>query len=407
MIAAIERLTGVGVKQQMPMVLMGAGHGATHWIAGVFYILLPFITRDLSLTYAEAGFLATIFHLSAFGANFLSGALVDVTGRRIRFMVLSLVVGAAALLVCGAATGYLLVALMVVLIGATNNLWHPPAIAYLSELFPANRGYALSVHALGANLGDAVAPLAAGAMLVWMSWQGTAAVNALPVFAVAAIIAFALLAKDKPVHEGGAGIALGDYFSGVGELVRNRAVVGLCLMAGFRSMSQMGLLVFLPLYLAYVLEVGPFLMGVAVAALQVGGMIAAPLAGAWSDRVGRRPVVMAGLSVTTVLIVLLTLTDNEVLFISGVAVMGFCMYAARPVIHSWMMDLTPPSMSGSATSLMFGAQSALTAIIMTAGGFAADTWGLTVVFYILAAIMLVANVLVVMLPHHDPATTTP
>jgi len=71
------------------------------------------------------------------------------------------------------------------------------------------------------------------------------------------------------------------------------------------------------------------------------------------------------------------------------------------VVHSWMMDLTPQAMAGSATSVMFGSQSLLSGAAPLAGGLIADTWGLAVVFYALAGTMLVANVLVYLLPHHD------
>ena len=189
------------------------------------------------------------------------------------------------------------------------------------------------------------------------------------------------------------------------ELLRDKAVLGLCLMAGFRTMTQNGLLVFLPLYLANVLDVGPFLMGVALMAMQVAGMIAGPIAGAWSDRVGRRPVVLAGLTVATAVIAALTLAGSGPPFIAGISVLGFALFAARPVIHSWLMDLTPPRLGGSATSVMFGTQSGLSVLVAPIGGLIADAWGLAAVFYGLAGTMLVANVLVALLPHHDPRAT--
>ncbi len=403
MIAAIERLTGLERKGQGIVFLVGLGHGGTHWIAATVYLLLPFITRDLGLTYAEAGALVAVFHISAFAANFGSGLMVDISGRRVVFQVVSLALGAAALLACGIAQGVLWLALMVAVIGATNNLWHPPAISFLSEHFPRQRGYALSIHALGANLGDALAPLAAGALLVWLSWRGTASIGALPVFAVALLTAMMLMPLDKPgIRKDRQGLGLAKYMAGLKGLLRDRSILHLSLLAGFRTMAQMGLMVFLPLYLADVVGMGPFMMGVTVMALQIGGVCASPVAGAWSDRVGRRPVVLAGLSVTTVMIVILTLIDDETLFIAGVAVMGFAMYAARPVIHSWMMDLAPPEVAASATSVMFGVQALFTAIMVTGGGAVADRWGLEAVFYLLALSMLVANVLVYLLNDNGP-----
>ena len=406
MIAAIERFTGLRWAGQRPAFLVGLGHAGTHWIAATFYLLLPFITADLGLSYAEAGALVAVFHVSAVAANFASGLIVDVTGRRVVFQVASLVVGGGALLAFGLGGHMAMLTVLVALIGAANNLWHPAAIAFLSQHYPDNRGYALSIHALGANIGDAVAPLAAGALLVWFTWKGAASVAALPVLAAAALIAFMLLPRDTDgAQEARRGMGLGEYFSGLVELLRDKAVLGLCLMAGFRTMTQNGLLVFLPLYLADVLGVGPFLMGVALMAMQVAGMIAGPIAGVWSDRVGRRPVVLAGLTVATAVIAALTLAGSGPLFIAGISVLGFALFAARPVIHSWLMDLTPPRLCGSATSVMFGTQSGLSVLVAPVGGLIADTWGLAAVFYGLAGTMLVANVLVALLPHHDPRAT--
>ena len=53
MIAAIERLTGLEWKGQGTVFLVASGHGGTHWIAATFYLLLPFITRDLGRDVVE------------------------------------------------------------------------------------------------------------------------------------------------------------------------------------------------------------------------------------------------------------------------------------------------------------------------------------------------------------------
>ena len=111
-------------------------------------------------------------------------------------------------------------------------------------------------------------------------------------------------------------------------------------MSAFRSTTQAGLLMFLPLYLANVIAATPLMMGLTLAAMQIGGMIASPVAGL-PDRVGRRPVVLDGLTVSTVTVVALTLIGSDLIFIAGVAVLGFALYAVRPVVHSWMMDPTP------------------------------------------------------------------
>ncbi len=393
-----DRITPFRPAGHAPIVLVGLGHGATHWVAMTFYVLLPFINKDLGLSYAEAGALVSVFHIASLAANFGSGPVVDMTGRRVLFQIASLLVGAAALLGFGFAGAFAWFAVLAGFIGATNNLWHPAAISYLSSRYPGNRGYVLSIHALGANLGDAVAPVAAGAMLVWFSWPVTATLNTIPVFLVAGSLVL-LLAGDRPGAAGGApGMGFGEYFRGLARVVRNRAVVGLCAMAGLRTMAQNGLLVFLPLYLIDVLEVSPITMGITLAAMQAGGIVAVLLAGALSDRIGRRPIVMAGLGASTAIIAGLTMLGGGPLYIAGVALLGFTLYAIRPVVHSWMMDLTPPRLGGSATGLMFGTQAALSMAVPVLGGLVADRWGLSSVFYLLAAFMLAANLTAALLP---------
>ena len=402
--SSAETTSKFRLKNQAPIYLMGLGHGATHWIAMTFTILLPLLTKDLGLSYTEAGLLVSILHISSVAANFGSGVVVvDVTGRKVIFQILSLVVGAFALAVFGVTSLYIILAAMVALIGATNNLWHPPAIAFISERYPDHRGYALSIHATGASLGDMIAPSLVGVLLISFTWQGAAAISTLPVFVVVLVFLIYLMPKDRPAP----GVArktmgFGDYLGGLAILVRSRAVLGLCLMASFRSTAQVGLVMFLPLYLYNVLEVSPWLMGLAITGMHLGGVIVSPIAGTLSDKVGRRPVVMAGLTATTIIIVLLPLIPSATMFVVAVSVLGFVMYAVRPVIHSWMMDLAPTEVRASATSLLFGTQAALSVLMPLIGGWVADTYGLTEVFYVIAAIMLIANVTVVLLPRPKP-----
>ena len=397
----VQRLTGLQWRQQGPAVLVGMGHGATHWVMGTFYLLLPFIAKALHLSYTEAGLLVSTVHISSFATNIFSGALVDVTGRRVPILVASLTVGALALASFGMADGVLGLLPLVVLIGCTNNMWHPAAISYISRRFPQQRGYALSIHALGANSGDALAPMAVGVALVWLSWPQAATAACVPTLAVALLLFLALPRQsnsERAQSSAGEGMDLATYFKGLTTLLCDRAVLSLCLVAALRTMTQAGLLAFLPLYLANGLGAGPVMLGLALAAMQSAGVVAAPVAGAWSDRVGRRPIVLAGLTASTVVIAALMFLGHLATFVVGIAVLGFVLFAVRPVIHSWMMDLTPANLGGSATSLMFGSQAILATSAPIIGGMIADGWGLGAVFYFLASGLLAANLALVLLP---------
>ena len=391
------------IQGQTTILLTSLGHSGTHWSAATFYLLVPFIAKDLGLTYSQAGLFVALFHSGALVANFSSGLLTDITGRRVLLQFISLAVGSLALMAFGFTSHYVVLCAMVLLIGATNNLWHPPAISYLSSHYPKSRGYALAIHGLGANIGDAVAPLVAGVLLLSFTWQGTAVANSIPILVVAGVLLIYLMPHDGPSADGiRRGMGLRDYFTGMLSVIKERAVLGLCLMTGLRAVAQTGLLAFLPLYLANVMEIGPLWMGVTLMGMQVGGMIATPMAGILSDRIGRRSVVVAGLSSTTILIIALTFVTNDIAYIVGVSVLGLSLYAVRPVVQSWMLDLTPDRLGGSATSLMFGVQSGLAIIMPIIGGIIADAYGLKAVFYFIAAAMLAANIVAMTLTRDAP-----
>lgn len=400
MIATFERWTGLTMRQQAPAWMVALGHGGTHWVAATFYLLLPYLRDDLGISYLEVGLLGSAFHFASFAANFGSGMMVDVLGKRVALQFFALVVGAGALMLFGVAGGFAVLFVLVAFIGATNNLWHPAAISFLSGTFPKNRGYMLSIHTLGASLGDSLAPLCIGAMLAVMSWENTALYGGVPVIVVALLILATLVRMDRdPASTTSRRISAGEYFRGLLAMYTDKAAMGLCLMSAFRSMAQNGLIMFIPLYLADVLRISPVLVGAAMTAMQIGGFIAGPAAGIMSDRIGRRPVIMITVSATTLIILLLALSNHELLFFAGVSMLGFALFAMRPVLQSWMMDMTPVEMHGSATAAMFGMQSGFSFMIPALGGWVADQYGIGSVFYLLAGFMMVANVLVFMLPN--------
>jgi MFS family permease len=393
-----------GLRAFGPAYLLSMGHGASHWITGTFFLLLPKIREEYTFSYAEISLIGTIYYIGSLSSNLVGGPAVDMTGRRILFQVLSLIVAGLALVGLGLSGNYILIAAMGVLIAAANNLWHPAAMSFLSSEYPKNRAFVLSLHGVGSNIGEAIGPIAAGAILTWsvFSWQSAAYLNAVPALLMSVVFAVFLLARDKPVKGGERrGVDLRTYGRGVLNMIRDKAVVGLSVMAGFRSMAQSGLKLFLPFYIVDVLNLPYAYAGIAMTALLIGGMIASPIAGAYSDRMGRRTIISVALGASTVVIVALTFVGNGTTYVVGISLLGFSMFAIRPVIQGWMMDLVPRSMAGSAISFMFSVQALNAAIMPLIGGVLADRYGLTAVFYFLGGVLLLANLVVFLLPKDE------
>ena len=381
--------------------LITVGHGLTHWYPATFYLLLPLIGNELGLSYSEIGLIMTCQYLASAVANIPGGVLVDTVGRKGLLMALSLFWVGFPYLLISFTHSYSMLLLCVALVGFGNSLWHPTAIPTLGRRYPERKGLVLSVHGMGGNVGDAVAPIVIGTALTFFSWRQVVVLNVAPGLVVA-LLMFIFLGT---IRLGGAKTqaqapsqSLADYFKGVRGLVRNRAVALLCVGSSFRSMTQTGLLTFLPVYLARDMGYSPALVGACLFALQAAGFTAAPIAGHLSDRMGRRQILMGSMLSVAVVLAGMAFAGGSPLFIALIAVLGFFLYAARPVIQAWLLESTPKNMGGSSIGMLFGAQAVGAAIGPLAAGMVADRYGLLATFYFLAATIVVANLLVFWTP---------
>ena len=392
---AIERDSPVAARG--PLFVIAGSHASLHWCVTILFVLLPFIKEELGLDYTQTGFLITIVQLSAFAANIPSGILVDVTGRRTACKLFALTFCALGLAGLGWAQGYWMLAAFVAVISITNTLWHPAAIAFLSDSYANRRGLALSFHTIGASLGDAAAPMAASVLIAAVGWQDTALLCAAVPLAAAAFLYF--FAKASPaMPKAAAGSGLRDYMTGLRLLVGNLEIWKVCVMAGFRGTGQSGLRTFLPLYVAAAFASNPYWIGATITVLQLSGALATPFAGGLSDRIGRRPVLFIGFAISLVVIALMPLTESLFLFVVLVALAGVSTFAVRPVIQSWALEKASPQLGGSMVSMLFGTQSAFSMAVPVVGGMIADAFGIAYVFYALAATVVVAMAIALTIP---------
>ena len=197
--------------------------------------------------------------------------------------------------------------------------------------------------------------------------------------------------------------SLADYAKGLRQLFRNRALVLLSTGSTFRSMTQAALLTFLPVYLANAMGYSPAVIGACLFALQAAGFAAAPVAGLLSDRMGRKSIMVGSMATTAVVLIAMALAGGSALFVALVAVLGFFLYATRPVIQAWMLETTPKNMGGSSIGILFGAQALGAAVGPFVAGMVADRYGIGTVFYFLAATIVFANVFVVFTPKDSAA----
>jgi MFS family permease len=400
-VAAPENAPGRSFREVW---LITLGHSLTHWYPATFYLLLPIIGKEMGLSYTQIGLIMTCQYLAGAIANVPGGILVDTVGRKGVLMALSLFWVGFPYLLMGFSHGYLMLLSCVALVGFGNSLWHPTAIPTLARRFPERKGLVLSLHGMGGNAGDALAPLAAGSLLAVLTWREVVILNVIPGLVMSLLLLVFLgtlrigsKAKQQQ-EEDGRVQTLRDYFRGVPALFRNRSLVILTTSSAFRSMTQNALLTFLPVYLAYEMGYSPFWVGAGMFALQAAGFAASPIAGHLSDTMGRRSVMMTSMLMTAVVLVFMAFAGKSHAFILFIAILGFFLYAIRPVMQAWLLETTPKNMGGTSIGILFGAQALGASVAPLVGGLIADRYGLLATFWFLAGTIIVANLFIFAMP---------
>ncbi len=388
--------------------LISIGHALTHWYPATFYLLLPLIGKELGLSYSQIGLVMTCQYIAGAVSNIPGGMLVDTVGKKGLLMALSLFWVGFPYLLMGFTHSYLMLLVCVSMVGIGNNLWHPTAIPTLAKSHPAKKGLVLSLHGMGGNAGDALAPLAIGALLATFTWRQIVVMNTVP----GAIMALLILAymgtlrfgrkSRKAEFADSDAQGIGEYARGFRALIKNRVLIMLAVSSAFRSMTQTTLLTFLPVFLAYEMGYSPLWVGGCMFALQAAGFAAAPIAGHLSDNMGRRRIVMTSMAMTAVVLGFMAFAGRSHAFVLFIAVLGFFLYAVRPVLQAWLLEATPKNMGGTSIGVLFGLQALGSSIGPVIGGSIADHFSLMSTFYFLAATIVIANLFIFLIPSQLP-----
>jgi EmrB/QacA subfamily drug resistance transporter len=333
-------------------------------------IALPTIGKELSLDAVTLGWIATAYLLSSASLLVPFGRIADIYGRK-KIFTCGIVIFTLASLCLGMANSATMLISCRAFQGVGGAMLFGTAVALLTTVFPANeRGKVLGINVAATYMGLTLGPALGGVLTHNLGWRSIFFLSALLGLAVIGVVLWKLKgewtgAKGERFDLVGSviyslglialiyGFTLLPAMSGVGliiggiiglsafvrwetrtrspvldlSLFRNSRVFTLSNVAALINYSATFAVSFLiSLYLQYVKEFNPESAGLILVAMPAMQAIFSPLAGRLSDRIEPRLIASAGMSLTTVGLIIFVLLGEETplgLIIGNLILMGF------------------------------------------------------------------------------------
>ncbi len=291
--------------------------------------------------------------------------------------------------------GQLLAAISAARIGASPQ--HPVGNGLLSDRFPAERrGFAISAHISGGNVGTILVPFVGGALLLAVGWQATLALFGIPPLVIGVLLAI-FVREDHGAYRRAAR-ASGSFASHLRDVIGRRDL-RLILAASLVAAGGRGLDIvapFMVLYLAGPLGFDDRTVGLLYALLLVGAVVGPILAGVLSDRIGRRPTLVAYYLLSAAgILAFLAAGANLFLLVPLLLPFGTAVFSESPVLQAYLADRATGPRRDVAFAVYFTFAFGIGAFWAFVIGSVAAGYGYPIAFGVMAASYVAAAFLLV------------
>jgi len=283
---------------------------------------------------------------------------------------------------------------------------HPVGNALLAEQFPeSRRGFAISAHISGGNVGTVVVALAGAPLIALLDWRWVVVLFGLPAVAIA--LAILVLVRETGLDRDAA-VAHGSVRDAFRTILRDSdhrwIYLASILGGGGRGLGVVNL--FMLLYLTTVIRVeqglSEWMYGILIVL-----SVPMPLVAGWlSDRVGRRPVIIGVYLGGAIAFAVFMLVGSSLAGLwLGILLMGLFSFAESPQLQALLADIAPPTIRDASFALYFtlafGVGSLWVALYGGIIDWLGEPTGLPVVFWLMAGSFILAALSVV--PIREPS----
>ncbi|MFC1955991.1 MFS transporter [Chloroflexota bacterium] len=313
-------------------------HCVHHLVAALLTPLLPFIRDEFALDYTQAGVLISAFTISYGISQVPAGWLADRLGAR-----LVLVFGVSGVAVAGLLVGlsntYIMMVIFLVLMGVMGGGYHPAASPLISaSVEPKKRGRILGLHQIGGGASFFLSPLIAIAIASALGWRGSYITLAIPTF-IFGIVFYIFLRRSKYAGQTRQNKAdrCDEMPAEPGHLRRMVAflILVVALQSFFTSITS-----FIPFFLVDEFNTSKETAAVMLSLSFSGGLLAGPLGGYLSDRLGRVPIVLIVSIIACPVIFLLNYVSLGWSLSVILILLGMSMFITMPISEAYIISQT-------------------------------------------------------------------
>jgi MFS family permease len=389
------------------LALISIAHAAIHAQSALLPLVYAIVIVEFGLSERDIGLFIAITTFVGGTMQLAYGFLTRYIARPALLAGGQLIFGAG-LLVGGLSQsiGQLLGAISLARVGSSPQ--HPVGNALLSDLYPAERrGFAISAHIAGGNVGTVLVPFVGGALLLAIGWQATLALFGIPSLVIGLLIA--RFVREKHGDYRARARASGSVREHLREVVGRhdlRLILGASLVAaGGRGLDIVA--PFMVLYLSGPLGFDEPTVNLLYALLLVGAVVGPIMAGVLSDRFGRRPVLVAYYLLSAVgILAFVAVGANLLLLVPLLLPFGTAVFSESPVLQAYLADRALGPMRDVAFAVYFTFAFGIGALWAFAIGSVVSAFGYPVAFGVMAASYVAAALLLVAVresPHRAPA----
>jgi MFS family permease len=374
-------------------------HAVFHFLAQSFAVLLPSIQQTFGVTPVQIGALITVREIAIGLISLPGGILSDYLIRhRAHLLTGCLLLYGIAWLLVGWAPYYSLLYGCMVLIAAASAVWHLPSLVELGARFPDKRGTVFAIHGAGGSSGDIIGPIATGLLLAYFSWREILTIyTVIPlVIALWTFLLFSRLYRSGPT---GSSAKVPSPPTDPREnlrlcwaILKTTDIWLVNVVAGLRSMCFAVLITFLPIYMHDSGFNSPSI-GFHFGLLWAIGLLASPVMGFFSDRMGRKIVLVPALLYSSIMVAILAYYGTGPLFTLLIIMLGFSIRSDYSLINATIVDIVKGKVENTMLGVLSFSRALMGAAAPLIAGFLYQESGMRAALLFVSALFLLASVL--------------